>query len=249
MTETLKRILIVPDTHAPYHDKKAWALVLKVAYALKWDKIICLGDFFDCYAVSSYRKNPSREASLQRELNTAMAVMAELSAVPCEEKVFFEGNHEFRFPRYLSDKAPELYEMLWENGDPFGLKAGGWTVVPYMKDRRIGQINITHDVGKAGPNALRSAMHDYMDNVIIGHTHMMQFFIEGNAKGVPHVGASFGWLGDVNRIDYKHLMKSRKDFVLGFGYAHLRPSNGCVYIHPVPIVKYSCIIEGKLFTV
>ena len=63
-TETLKRILIIPDVHAPYHDKKAWALVMKVAHAFKWDKVVCLGDFFDCYAISSYRKDPRREASL-----------------------------------------------------------------------------------------------------------------------------------------------------------------------------------------
>ena len=246
--EVLKRILIIPDTHAPYHDKKAWELVMKVAHAIKWDKILVLGDFFDCYAISSYRKDPRREASLQKELNDAMVLMAELSSVPCDERVFWEGNHEWRLPRYLSDHAPELYELLMKDGDPFGLRAGGWKVVPYMRDRRVGQINVTHDLGRAGANALRYAMHDYMDNVIIGHTHMMQFYIEGNAKGIPHVGASFGWLGDINRIDYKHQMKSRKDFVLGFGYAHLRPYNNCVYIHPTPIVKYSCIVEGQLFT-
>jgi len=247
VTDPLKHILFMPDTHAPYHNKRAVELFLQVGMSRTWDELIILGDFFDCYALSSYRKDPSREASMQAELNEAIALLTRVSQIKAHRKRIVWGNHEFRLVRYLMDKCPELYKLLMEDGDLFSFKALSWEETGYMKDVRVGKINVTHDLGRAGPTALKYALHDYQDNIVIGHTHIMQFLIEANARGKPHVGASFGWLGDVNRIDYKHLMKARKDFVLGFGTAHMRRDNGCVYINPHPIVGYSCVVDGQLF--
>lgn len=61
-----------------------------------------------------------------------------------------------------------------------------------------------------------------------------------------HVGASFGWLGDYRRIDYRHRMRARRDWVLGFGIGYLRPS-GVIHLMPIPIINYSCVVEGQLF--
>jgi hypothetical protein len=76
----------------------------------------------------------------------------------------------------------------------------------------------------------------------------MNFRVEGNAKGVPHVGASFGWLGDVEKVDYMHRIRANRDWVLGFGVGVVR-ENGVIHLQPVPIVQYSCMVGLELFEV
>ena len=241
----LSRFLIIPDTHAPYHDKRALQLIYKVLDGVRFKGIVVLGDFYDCYSVSQHRKDPRRERSIARELMEARAVLQPFTDYPFEHRTFIEGNHEWRLSRMVIDQAPELLDLV-ESQDVFGLQ-GKWTWVPYMHDIKIGAINLTHDLGKAGATALLSALHDYMDNVVIGHTHRFEYRVEGNAKGVPHVAASFGWLGDYRKIDYRHMMKSRRDWVLGFGYAYYDSATRLVYLQPVPIVNYSCVVADKLF--
>jgi hypothetical protein len=88
-------------------------------------------------------------------------------------------------------------------------------------------------------------MTDQGNIELSGNTHRISYMVEGNAKGESHVGASFGWLGDVTKTDYMHKVKANRDWALGFGIGYLRP-DGIVHIVPVPIIKYSCIIEGEL---
>lgn len=244
----LERWLFVPDTHAPYHDKRAWDLMIRVLGEREFDGVCLLGDFYDCYAVSDYRKDPRRERSIKKEILEARKVLNDLNDYGFQHKMVVLGNHEWRYERYLEQNAPALYEEAMD-GDLFGWKAGKWDVVPYMEDDQIGKLNVTHDVGYAGTTMVRRTMLDYMDNVIMGHGHGMTYIVEGNAKGITHVAASFGWLGDVSKVDYKHKMKARKEWVLGFGVGTLRVSNGHMYLTPVPILHdYSCVLDNELFT-
>jgi predicted phosphodiesterase len=61
---TLSRGLIVPDVHRPYHDRKAWRLMLRAAKEFQPDWIWILGDFADCLAVSRHSKDPRRATQL-----------------------------------------------------------------------------------------------------------------------------------------------------------------------------------------
>jgi hypothetical protein len=246
--QELERWLFLPDTHAPYHDKRAWSVVLEVLHSFKFYGVVILGDFFDCYAISDYRKDPRRERSLRAEIIAARKVLAPLEAYPFKERIFVEGNHEWRLERYLQDKAPELYEEAMQH-DLFGLEAGGWKVIPYMQDTQIGALNVTHDIGLSGMTSTRKTMLDYGDNSVIGHNHNLQYFVEGNAKGVTHVGASFGWLGDRSKVDYKHQMKARKEWALGFGTGIHNTATGAMYLSPHPILNdYTCCVDGRIFT-
>lgn len=240
-----ERWLFIPDTHAPYHDARAWALITEqVLEEIEFDGVCVLGDFYDCYAISDYRKDPRRERSLKSELVAARRVRKPLDEYPFKRRIFVKGNHEWRLERYLEERAPALYEEVMER-DLLGL--AGWEVIEYMNDAQIGKLNVTHDIGYAGVTSTRKTMLDYQDNVVIGHNHILQYHVEGNAKGVNHVGASFGWLGDTKKVDYKHQMKARKEWVLGFGIGALR-NNGYMYLKPVPILHdYSCEVDGRIF--
>lgn len=243
-TDKLERVLILPDTHVPYEDKRAWALLLQVIKAVQFQKIIILGDFWDCYSVSAHAKDPNRIHLIEQELEQVNGRLDELDASGAKEKFYIEGNHEFRLPRQLQDKLPQLYNIVRVE-KLLKLKERGWQYIPYMDDMKAGLVYATHCVGSS--SSAQKAFLDYQDNVLTGHNHAMDYIVRGNAKGIAHVSATFGWLGDVRAVDYMHKVKARKNWVLGFGVGYLRPSNGFMYLVPVPLVDYSVCVEGKLF--
>jgi len=56
-------------------------------------------------------------------------------------------------------------------------------------------------------------------------------------------------LGDVEKIDYRHSVKARRDYVQGFGTFRLDPETGYSWVTPVPIFGNTCCVEGKVYKV
>jgi metallophosphoesterase superfamily enzyme len=240
----LKRILIIPDAHTPYHDKRALeGLILgRVLPAFKWHTICVLGDWWDNYSISSHIKTPTRERSWHRESKIGKELLSKLTDAMASRYIFIKGNHEQWLEKLLAVKVPELYEEFISRSTP----PAGWEVIPYMNSTTIGKLHVTHDVGHSGLNSAQQSLTACGDNIVIGHNHNMTYVVRGNARGEAHVGASFGWLGDYKKIDYRHRMRARRDWVLGFGVGYMR-DNGAVHLQPIPIIKYSCVVEGRLF--
>ena len=243
---SLKRLMIWPDSHIPYHDKRAFKLVHKVAKDFKPDTIVLQGDFADFFCVSSHSKNPNRRNNLESEVEAVNAELDKLDALGAREKIYVSGNHEDRLERYLMDKAPELFNVV-KIPQLFNLKERGWKYVPYKSDTRVGKLNLTHDCGSAGRNAIFNALGTYQHNIAIGHTHRLAYIVEGNAHGETHVGASFGWLGDAKQADYMHRVRAARDWAQGFGIGYLDTNTGTVYLVPVPIINYTVVVEGKQY--
>lgn len=246
--QRLERSLWVPDTHRPYHDKRAWALMLNVAKSFKPDAVLVCGDFGDFYGVSSHSKDPTRVNQLEYEVSDINDGLDDLLGLGAKLNVFIAGNHEDRLERYIKDKAPALFDTVSIEG-LFDLKAKGWKYVPYKDYYKYHRVNVTHDTGTAGQDAHLKALNDFQGNVVIGHTHRLAYAVRGNAQGKPHVAAMFGWLGDVSRVDYMHKVKANRDWALGFGIGYTNTATGAVYLQPVPIVNYTCVVGGKLYSV
>lgn len=243
---TVERVLIVPDTHAPFHDKKAWALMLRAAGSFSPHTVVHMGDLADFFSVSSHSKNPDRKASLKDEADEVKVLRQDLDDLGAQRKIFIEGNHEFRLERYLTDKAPELFGLT-SSDDVLELSANGWQFVPYRRHTKVGKLYLTHDTNQGGKFATARALDTFQHSVAIGHHHNMSYLVGGNATGEHQVGAQFGWLGDREQIDYMHEIKIRKSWSLGFGVGYHDKSNGYVYLQPVPILpNYTCLIEGQI---
>lgn len=239
-------MVICPDTHRPYHDKRAWALFLKVAKDVKPTHLISIGDFADFYKVSSHSKDPSRLLSFDDELADVNVGLDQLDALGATNKIFVEGNHEDRLRRYLQDKAPELYGVVGAD-TLFKLRTRGWKYVPYKSDVRVGKLYITHDVGTAGRYAAHRALDVYQHSVITGHTHRLCYVVEGNAVAEFKLSAAFGWLGDRKAVDYMQRANVNKNWALGFGIGYLHPTSGVAYLTPVPIINYTAVVNGKFY--
>lgn len=200
----------------------------------------------DFYSVSSHSKDPRRKERLEDEVASGHTGLSELDELGAKNKIFVAGNHEDRLRRYLQDKAPELFGLV-DIPQLFHLKARGWTYIPYKGHGKLGKLHLTHDVGNSGRNATFAALDTYQHSVITGHSHRLQYIVEGNAVGEFKLSAQFGWLGDITKVDYMHSAKANKNWALGFGIGYLDPATGLAYLQPVPLVKYTCVVEGKLY--
>jgi predicted MPP superfamily phosphohydrolase len=238
----------VPDTHSPYHDKKAWALMMKAAKEFKPDTIAHMGDLGDFYAVSSHSKDPKRIRHLKDEIIEVRKLRQELDDLKPKRKIFIEGNHENRLERYLQDKAPELFGLV-SSDDLLELSENNWEYIPYRESAKIGKLYITHDTGASGKYTTMRALETFQHSVVIAHHHQFQYMILGDATGEYCVGAQFGWLGDSSKVDYMQQVKVAATWALGFGVGYHDTKTGIVYLVPCPIVDYTVCVEGKIYKV
>ena len=241
--------IVIPDVHIPYHDVKAFELVCTVIEDRQPHYVVVMGDFADFYSVSSHSKDPRRIQQLDEEIEFVRENLRFLeSCAPNAHKIFIHGNHENRLERYLEQKAPELY-TIFKKSDIMGLREHGWKEVPYKDSIKIGTIHFTHDVGKAGIHSTWQSLKACQHNIIIGHNHRMNYHVSSNTTGTQHVGASFGWLGDVDQIDYMHKMVAKSNWVLGFGWLRHSREDQLTIPTPVPIINYTCWVEGTRYKV
>lgn len=241
----LEPVLIVSDAHIPYHSRVWWDLLLQVGQFLRPKHLVVIGDFADFYSVSDHDKDPERANRMDYELAEVDKCLDALDALGAADKLYIEGNHEDRLRRYLM-KNPQLARVV-STEKLLRLKERGWEFVPYKRHAARGAVHFTHDVGAAGRNAVFRALDVYQHSVVSGHTHRLQYIVEGSATGDTKLSATFGWGGDVEQVDYMCLARARRDWALGFGVGYIEPSSGYVYLTPVPVVHGTCVVNGRLF--
>lgn len=242
--KNLESVLIVPDQHFPYNDKRYWKLLLKVGRATKPDKIIVLGDFGDFYASNRHPKDPNRSRDLATEIEACNVARAQLDALGAKEKIFIAGNHEDNLSRFLIEKAPELFNMV-KVERLLELKEHGWKYVPYKSYSRVGKVYFTHDAGAAGAVAHTRAAARFGSSVVIGHTHRCSVNYSTTVTGKGHVAAMFGWGGDREAATYMYKVNTT-DWALGFGTGVLEP-DGTMHLAAHPVINYKVVVNGVLY--
>lgn len=238
------RVLVIPDTHVPYHDPIAWELAIKAAKRLKPSHIVVIGDFADCYSISQFPKDPSRKQGLKWEIHEVNRELNRLQGLS-DEVHFTEGNHEYRLERYLTSQAPALYGLVTTK-ELLEIPRRGWKWTPYKQFTRIGKVAFTHEVGHAGKTALQLSLAAFGGNLVFGHTHRGGLTYDGTVDGQHRVGLNVGWLGDPTQIDYAHRSQTRS-WQQGIGLVEMdRHGNGwCQF---APIIKGRIIVGGEVLT-
>jgi predicted MPP superfamily phosphohydrolase len=109
-----KRALLISDVHLDNAEDELLNLVVfKFGKELNPDTIYLNGDIIDNYGVSSYKKHPLNEQTLERDVNATVAFLKKLrKAFPRAEIIYIFGNHEHRLESYITDKAPELFKYV-----------------------------------------------------------------------------------------------------------------------------------------
>ena len=242
----LRKIFLMPDLHAPYQHKQAFSCALAAIRGWKPDVFVCLGDFGDCNKISDHPKDPRRVMPFEQELQGIRAARRQLEDAldhaGCRERHMLQGNHDTRIDRYMAKNAPDMVGLVQPWTEAYGL-GEEWIVTPYKESLQIGHLRMSHDYGRHGAHAARQSLLDVGENIAFGHTHRVQILYMGTVAGRKLVGATLGWLGDPDAIDYRHRDSVRRDSMHAFGTAYMRP-DGAFWLNPVPIIDGACVLDG-----
>jgi hypothetical protein len=211
---------------------------------------VIIGDFPDCYAVTSHTRDPRRRRPQQMawELDRTNEEADRLQAIGLKRVEYTEGNHETRLTRYIAEHAPELDGMGGLTvRDQLRIDRRGWGWTPYKESLQIGQMSFTHDVERCGKHTALQSVQDYGSNVTIGHSHRAGVAYIGDTRGRTHVGLNVGWLGDVSAVDYRHRDMARREWQLGFGWITQTP-DGVSWAQFIPIINGRCVVDGTLIS-
>lgn len=149
---SVERILVLPDTHRPFHDEQAWRLAMKAGKGFRPDRIIHLGDLWDMFAISFHPKSPERKSNLEAEIKSGCEALDEMASLGASRLDITLGNHEDRWSRYLTQNCPEMYSFL-RFEEVVRFKERGWHVTPYRSHLTVGKMHFTHEVGYCGSQA------------------------------------------------------------------------------------------------
>jgi hypothetical protein len=236
---TMETAIIFSDLHAPYYDKKAWHALVCAAKRLKPRWIVAAGDILDCYSISKFAKDPKRrQTSLSDEVACVRGLLEEIGqhAKYCH---YISGNHEDRLRRSVWQYAPELSGAVRSMPDLLGLDDIGWQYTDYGDAVELGDLLVTHDIGKCGIYSLRQTHIQAWRQIAIGHSHRLGLHTYHGKAAV-----SCGWLGDYDAIDYRHQIDCRAEWCHGFAVARITKS-GLAHLTPVAIVNGSAVIGGQ----
>jgi predicted phosphodiesterase len=247
-----QRALIFSDCHIPYHDKAAYALMLKVAENIKpkIDEIVILGDYADFYYVNAHGKSPEIKLTLKEEVECVKMHLRDLrKRFPKARIIFLEGNHEYRLHRFICNNAPEIFEFI-NLETILGLDALNISYVPYGPDQKYNVLGskliARHEPISGGVHVAHGTVVKAGCSVIFGHTHRIQESQVVMIDGSNHRGISTGWLGDKDSEAMQYL-KNHAQWALAFSVVTLI-DNGPWFNQLVHIIeknkKLHCLFEG-----
>ncbi len=239
--------VVISDMHAPYHDPQVWATKMAIVRRVRPDVVVIIGDFFDCYAVSRFPKDPTRKSRVVDEINDGVPLLDELESLNVPRVYFCEGNHEDRLSRYVVDMAPALHGMVRTLPELTRIAERGWHWVPYKRSVPIGKMRYSHDFTRCGVNAARQALLDVGKCITFGHTHRLGVAYQGTIEDGAHCSMMVGWGGDLDKVDYKHKNLAQRDFQHGCGIVD-EDEDGLVWPQAVAILNGTAMVRGQKVT-
>lgn len=206
--------LVIGDAHAaPGQNLERFTFLSKMIRDIKPDVVICIGDFADMPALSSFDKGKKayegrRYTEDIKAANEALRLLHKeiddynrtFPSDPVKPRlVYCEGNHEYRIERALNDSA---------GLDVMGLKhldfaRRGWEVYRFKKPVEIDGVNYCHfftsqntDRAISGVSAARSLVNKKHMSCVVGHSHLLNHWTTTAGERRLH-GLVVGWYCDV----------------------------------------------------
>ena len=199
------------DTHYPFQDDKAVAVIHQIIKDVRPDIIVDMGDGVDCYALSKFSHDPMRMGTLQDELDAKRIQLAQFrEAAPNAVYEYLEGNHEDRLRKTiwnLKDAAKALArlrifqrELTWP-----GLLGLGELHIPYVpafqqteRQTILGWI-LKHGtlIRKWSAYTARGEYEKYRKSGASGHSHRLGVFFSRAYPNGAHCWTETGCLCDL----------------------------------------------------
>lgn len=189
--------VIYGDSHVPFQDPQAERVVLGIIKDAQPDFVCHVGDLGDCYKISRYSTDPTRQQSMQDDIDAMRIHIHQVSqAAPKAQKLLLGGNHEDRLRKLiwnLEGAARELPRlrvfqraMTWPV--LLGLDEIGWDFVEYLKQPVVGRIPrllLKHGtvVRKWSAFSAKGEWEKHARPGVSGHTHRLGAFFHRDLNG------------------------------------------------------------------
>ena len=197
-----KRVLVLSDIHAPYHNIESITLALQHAKKSKPDALLLNGDTIDCHRLSRFIKDPKKR-NFKLELDTFKALF-DIFEKELKCKIYFKiGNHEERYEHFLYEKAGELVGIEeFEFANIIKARARGIEIISGKKPMKLNNLwgihgheyvgGISAPVNPARGLFLRSKVSCFQ-----GHNHQTSSHMESRLSGESIATYSIGCLSEL----------------------------------------------------
>jgi predicted phosphodiesterase len=198
-----KRIVILSDIHAPYHNIPALTAAIEYAKKEKPDALLLNGDTIDCHQLSRFIRDPKKR-NFKQELDTFKALF-EVFEKQLKCRIYFKiGNHEERYEHFLYQKAGELTGIEeFEFQNILKARARGIEVIGdkrYMKMNELCGIHGHEYIGgiSAPVNPARGLFLRSKVSCFQGHNHQTSEHTEPTLTGKMVTTFSLGCLSELH---------------------------------------------------
>jgi predicted phosphodiesterase len=194
-----KRALIISDIHLPYHSQSAITTCFNYAKKERPDVVVINGDLLDFYQLSFWDKDP-RKRHFAYELGQFKEFFHVVQRTFKCKVVFKFGNHEFRYERYLLQKAKELVGVdEFELHNIIKARAEGIDIVAQNQLINANELTVLHghELGRGffqAVNAARGLQLRAMITALQGDVHKTSEHTETDLKGIIKTTWSTGCL-------------------------------------------------------
>jgi UDP-2,3-diacylglucosamine pyrophosphatase LpxH len=167
----LVKIVVAGDNHYPFNNPQAEADFFKFIASEKPEFFVHCGDLLDFHEISCFRRVPQVPYSLKEEIEMGKEFFERIRNLLPKITIFYvEGNHEFRWRKYLIDYAFVFYDFI-------SLKL---TELLNLKKLKVNYIPLKLQASKFSHNFIQ------IDGFYIGHFD----------KSLQNAGYSARWLRD-----------------------------------------------------
>lgn len=240
-------VLLPGDIHFPVEDHRVLDLMIRCARDVGVTDVGLIGDTFDYWGLSGYRKEAARNydnGRLQEEAEVGRQWLEGLrELVPAGRAWIGPGNHEDRWYDLVDDN-PTLHGMEWWH--PVRDVVAGWELLPRAWRVKAGPLTIEHGdhlLGVAaggGKFPAATCLTNYPgQNTLFGHTHRIDVCTRPTEKDgelVAHGAWTIGHTSDPRR---------NGSYMLG---GH-RWEQGFAIVEFFPLASPKAVNEGLGFTV
>lgn len=184
------KILVLSDLHFPYHNIPAIEAAVDHGLSKKVNTILLNGDVIDMHHQSKFQPDPRKRDTVEEFNKTRQFLEYLREKFPKQKIVWAEGNHDARWPQWLSRHALAIF-----NDDYFSLQARldlknlNIEFIPEAHLIYAGKLTITHGhkivMGRFS-NPVNPARGIYMNTKsshLVGHYHQISEHSETNIHG------------------------------------------------------------------
>lgn len=238
--------IVVNDLHIPFEDQATLACVERFWDTFTPDLEVYAGDIVDCYQLSVFSSNPSRQFSLQDEFNATKAWLRKrVDKNPNARRVFMEGNHEDRLRRWMWKLGPAVSSLNSNTiEEQLALKEMEFEHLTWRSLVRILGCEIQHGYRASRSAAMPQNVAQLMARAtnssgICGHTHRVNAVHWTDTRG----SHSYRENGSLCRMDLEYAPFPNWQHAFSYGIVHKNK----LHVQTVSILEDGFRAEGQFY--